>query len=1005
MRPRHHRTRNFSSSQLVFERLENRLLLAGPSAAEPNSITLNNDLPHNAIYRSVPCAQSPEDISPMNCPNLIFTYAEIAGDVPLAEQTRSGHSVRVYSNRTQTVDAIATTWSNDPSPNPGIIVTFNFYQISPFPNRVPPNFPDTILISWAIGNKMDEEPFPLTSRVQENFSHEVIIPPMDQVGKFDLKLSVSLVVANNRPIPGSHPGASALTTAMSFKLYVLAGQPLQSGQDLPGVELKGNSKRVVETAAMMAQNASSIDKVLESLRRGVYELKWIYETRPWRGGFANSVDEQVYGLLYRGLKDALCEHYVGAWIHLARTHGINPEGTQIGGHNNAGYITVADLKSSDNRTGNARGYDGGAYGPADRWILRAHVMGEYNGKFYDVTFNRTWDNWRNSFDGFATSKIGSTGWAETNNPLIDIFIGAGLDWESIKIEARRAARIISQEYEIEVYRNKNTSGAESEFKPLSQPVDQIRKTLDSQPIQISAVRRSHHGGWDLGVSLTLSANENDRLLVPSLAFGDNTTALSDDFFSAQQIAIIVPANEESTNVSFYVPVDLLPWQDDMSPIMVLDVFTGSPEPDLIVYEMALPGDVAEQISHIRLNSQADVSVRSVPVPPGAIEQIVIDAGFSWSDDRELKAKIAMLSDSGHVVWHGVSEVSNFTVIAHVPAADVLNNGESIIAVRITLLDEFDRPISHTEYGITKIPFESLLAPAINLADIKVSHWVGPGNAIIAIGVNHPFEVADGQRAFAVFRDQAGRAHSFELQATEATEKIETIPASRIASSRPGSELRLEYLLIGDLSTGMKQYYPEFPGAIPSSVTENLVGGFFGPWVNPENRFNVNPAFDDEVSVLDALLILNFLRRRNGDFDFSRDFILKTDFGVFPDVNDDLLITPLDALLVLNFLARNARQADGMPAGEHTIKAPSTFKLPEPRNATSVLGRHEHGAPHLLANGGVSAHAKTNRLNDHATNPVDHVFSTWKRPRALESADYEVRGDLDFTIHHFSETTI
>src|SRR5690606_27849266 len=135
---------------------------------------------------------------------------------PLAEQDRSGDTVRVYINRIsriQTVDAIATTWSNDPGSMPGINVTFNFYQVSPFPNRIPPDFPDTILISWAVGDKMMEDAFPLISRVGENFSHDITIPPMDQVGQFDLKLSVSLVVASNKPIAGSHPEASALTTA------------------------------------------------------------------------------------------------------------------------------------------------------------------------------------------------------------------------------------------------------------------------------------------------------------------------------------------------------------------------------------------------------------------------------------------------------------------------------------------------------------------------------------------------------------------------------------------------------------------------------------------------------------------------------------------------------------------------------------------------------------------------------------------------------------------------
>jgi len=100
------------------------------------------------------------------------------------------------------------------------------------------------------------------------------------------------------------------------------------------------------------------------------------------------------------------------------------------------------------------------------------------------------------------------------------------------------------------------------------------------------------------------------------------------------------------------------------------------------------------------------------------------------------------------------------------------------------------------------------------------------------------------------------------------------------------------------------------------VLENV-----NPFHNPENAFDVNA--DDEVTPLDALLILNAISQNGGGGPIDQF----PPPGRFWDVNGDGLITPLDALLVLNYLNvhNNPR-----PTGE-----PESYSNPDSQSNDSV----------------------------------------------------------------------
>jgi len=83
-----------------------------------------------------------------------------------------------------------------------------------------------------------------------------------------------------------------------------------------------------------------------------------------------------------------------------------------------------------------------------------------------------------------------------------------------------------------------------------------------------------------------------------------------------------------------------------------------------------------------------------------------------------------------------------------------------------------------------------------------------------------------------------------------------------------------------------------------------------PFHNPESPFDVNS--DDEVTPLDALLILNALSQNGAAGPISQF----PPPGRYWDVNGDGMITPLDALLILNYLnVRNRTAAVSEPEGD------------------------------------------------------------------------------------------
>lgn len=90
-----------------------------------------------------------------------------------------------------------------------------------------------------------------------------------------------------------------------------------------------------------------------------------------------------------------------------------------------------------------------------------------------------------------------------------------------------------------------------------------------------------------------------------------------------------------------------------------------------------------------------------------------------------------------------------------------------------------------------------------------------------------------------------------------------------------------------------------------------------PFHNSENPFDVNG--DDEVTPLDALLVLNAISQNGGGGPIE-DFPPP---GRFWDVNGDGMITPLDALLILNYLnVQNRPRPVGEPEGESAAASQS-----------------------------------------------------------------------------------
>lgn len=96
-----------------------------------------------------------------------------------------------------------------------------------------------------------------------------------------------------------------------------------------------------------------------------------------------------------------------------------------------------------------------------------------------------------------------------------------------------------------------------------------------------------------------------------------------------------------------------------------------------------------------------------------------------------------------------------------------------------------------------------------------------------------------------------------------------------------------------------------------------------PFHNPENPFDVDA--DDQVTPLDALLILNAISQNEGTGAIA-DFPPP---GRFWDVNGDGFITPLDALLILNYLnMQNRLNSLGEPEADSDSAAESSDSLLE-----------------------------------------------------------------------------
>lgn len=101
---------------------------------------------------------------------------------------------------------------------------------------------------------------------------------------------------------------------------------------------------------------------------------------------------------------------------------------------------------------------------------------------------------------------------------------------------------------------------------------------------------------------------------------------------------------------------------------------------------------------------------------------------------------------------------------------------------------------------------------------------------------------------------------------------------------------------------------QFPSKSETFLIEVLENA--NPFHNPQSPYDVNS--DDEVTPLDALLILNALSQ-NGSAGPISDFPAP---GRYWDVNGDGMITPLDALLILNYLnVQNRPRPTSEPEGD------------------------------------------------------------------------------------------
>jgi len=110
------------------------------------------------------------------------------------------------------------------------------------------------------------------------------------------------------------------------------------------------------------------------------------------------------------------------------------------------------------------------------------------------------------------------------------------------------------------------------------------------------------------------------------------------------------------------------------------------------------------------------------------------------------------------------------------------------------------------------------------------------------------------------------------------------------------------------------------------VLENV-----NPFHNSENAFDVNS--DDEVTPLDALLILNAISQNGGGGSIDQF----PPPGRFWDVNGDGLITPLDALLVLNYLnVQNNPRPTGEPEGSSNADSQSSDSDEEGSNLDDTV---------------------------------------------------------------------
>ena len=206
------------------------------------------------------------------------------------------------------------------------------------------------------------------------------------------------------------------------------------------------------------------------------------------------------------------------------------------------------------------------------------------------------------------------------------------------------------------------------------------------------------------------------------------------------------------------------------------------------------------------------------------------------------------------------------------------------------------------------------------------------------------DVADREQLFASFSDskitEGGAAVVLRLERsnTDHAEDLEIgvsgIDRARFEFDGPlvipaGNQLALIQLTIAENETveQPQSFDARFlaAGYVSSTATITIIDNEPRPFQNPSNQFDVNN--DSTTTASDALLIINAIARRGGNFTPGPQ---EQPDGGFFDVSGDFQVTPLDALQVINMLARQA-------VSENELELASTSKI---RSALTIDRLHD-----------------------------------------------------------------